>query len=153
MSRNLGPHLWRSYTRGLLETTYRVEFADGESQRYRISVYEHPALLMADAVVTNPLYSRLPDKEYKDVRSLSMPEGAVVQYTFTLNKPVMGAWLTPEDGDAIRLEADQSGDNIYTTSLSPTESVRYQLDLQDDDGRRKLPPRLVSTFYPISLQS
>ena len=66
-----------------IETTYRVEFADGESQRYRISVYEHPALLMADAVVTNPLYSRLPDKEYKDVRSLSMPEG--VQFSTPLH--------------------------------------------------------------------
>lgn len=150
MSRNLGdPIFGVRIPEVSSETTYRVEFADGESQSYRISVYEHPALLMADAVVTNPLYSRLPGKEYKDVRSLSMPEGAVVQYTFTLNKPVMGAWLTPEDGDAIRLEADQSGDNIYTTSLSPTESLRCQLDLQDDDGRRnKLPPRFSIDILP-----
>ncbi len=150
MSRNLGDPIFGVRIPEIpAETTYRVEFPGGESETYRVSVYEHPALLMADAVVTHPAYTRLPDKEFKDVRTLSMPEGAVARLTFTLNKSVMGAWLTPEQGEPHRLEQSADGDNLYTLSLSPPESMRYQLDLQDDDGRRnKLPPRFNIDILP-----
>ena len=150
MTRNLGDPIYGVRISEITSnTTYRIEFPEGQSDTFQINTYEHPSLLIADARITPPEYTQLPVREMKDVRTVSLPEGANIDFTFTLNKPVMGAWLSPKDGEPVRLEQDAGVANLYTASLSPLRSIRYQLDLMDDDGRRnKLPPRFSIDIIP-----
>ena len=143
MSRNLGdPVFGVRIPEITLDTIYHIEFPGGHSETFQVKTYEHPALVVADARILSPEYTRIPARVVKDVRTISMVEGAEVVFTLTLNKPVMGGWFTPKDGDPVPLQQDLARPNVYTVSLSPTKSTRYQLDLMDDDGRRnKLPPR------------
>jgi hypothetical protein len=150
MTRNLGDPIYGVRIPEITSNnTYRIEFPEGQSETFQINTYEHPSLQVADARITPPGYTRLPVREMKDVRTVSLPEGANVTFTFTLNKPVMGAWLTPKNGEPVRLEQDAKVTNLYRASLSPPKSIRYQLDLMDDDGRRnKLPPRFAINILP-----
>ena len=123
---------------------YRIEYADTHTRDYTISVFQSPELVRADAKITYPAYTKLPEKTVEDTRQISVVEGSEVTLTFTLNKPVTTARLAPKSGIAPGLTIDNQYPNVLTTSLTATQSQQYELHLADDRGRpNKLPPRFV----------
>jgi hypothetical protein len=123
---------------------YRIEYADTRTRDYTISVFQSPELVRADAKITYPAYTKLPEKTVEDTRQISVVEGSEVTLTFTLNKPVTTARFAPKSGIAPALTIDSQYPNVLTTSLTATQSQQYELHLADDRGRpNKLPPRFV----------
>jgi hypothetical protein len=123
---------------------YRVEYAGKHTRDYTISVYQSPELVRADAKITYPAYTKLPQKVVEDTRQISVVEGSEVTLTLTLNKPVATARLAPRTGIAVGLAVDPAHPNVLTTSLTPTQSEQYELRMADAQGRsNKMPPRFV----------
>lgn len=121
---------------------YRVVYAERSTRDYTIGIYQRPELVRADAKITYPAYTKLPEKTVEDTRQISVVEGSQVTLTFTLNKPVTSARLAPKAGIAPALEIDGQYPNVLTTSFTATESQQYELHLADASGRsNKLPPR------------
>jgi len=155
------------------ELTYRVEYGGESTRDFKVSVFEFPRLEKADAKVTFPEYTTLPEKTIEDTRRVSAVEGSALDYTFHLNKPVKSATLievrrssgdasspsvaatppsqltnTKESPKATRaslpLIADTNRSNVYVSNFKLEKSGRYELILVDDAGRtNKVPPLFV----------
>jgi hypothetical protein len=123
---------------------YHVAYGNRRTKAYTIHVFKYPALTKADARIVFPAYTRLAEKFVEDTRQISVVEGSQVTLTFTLNKPVATAQLVSREGDTVDLTADAESPNVYTTSMTTTESRRYDLRLTDKDGlANKVPPRFA----------
>jgi hypothetical protein len=123
---------------------YYIEYANRRTRDYKITIYEHPMLERADAKIVYPAYTNLPDKFIKDTLQIGVVEGSQVTLTFTLNKTVKTARLVSKEGTAFDLTMDTEYPNVFTTSLSPKESQRYELKLVDAQGlSNKVPPRFI----------
>jgi len=126
---------------------YHVAYAKRRSRDYHIQVYEHPALTRMDARIVYPAYTQLPEKELKDTRQVHVVEGSQVTLTFLLNKPVDAAQLVMTDGSTQPLTLGEQA-NVYTTSLTATETRRYQLELIDAQGlTNELAPRVTLEVF------
>ena len=121
---------------------YHIEYEGRRTQEYRISVYENPDLVRADAKIVYPSYTKLPEKVIVDTRQISAVEGSQVTLTFLLNKAVTTAKLVPKEGQALDLTVDAEHPNVYVTSLVAEQSQRYELKLTDAQGlTNEVPPR------------
>lgn len=126
------------------ELTYRVEYGGESTRDFKVSVFEFPRLEKADAKVTFPEYTTLPEKTIEDTRRVSAVEGSALDYTFHLNKPVKSATLVPKSGPQIPVVADTNRPNVYISNFKLEKSGRYELILVDDAGRtNKVPPLFV----------
>jgi len=126
------------------DLVYHVEYAGWRTRDYTISVYQCPELVRADVKIVYPAYTKLPAKTIKDTRQVSVVEGSEVTLIFTLNKPVATVRLVPKTGIALGLAVDRQDPNVLTTSLTASQSERYELHMADAQGRsNKLPPRFV----------
>ena len=126
------------------ELTYRVEYGGESTRDFKVSVFEFPRLEKADAKVTFPEYTSLPEKTIEDTRRVSAVEGSALAYTFYLNKPVKSATLVPKSGPQIPVLADTNRPNVYISNFTLEKSGRYELILVDDAGRtNKVPPLFV----------
>ncbi|HKS37242.1 MAG TPA: hypothetical protein VJW76_08645 [Verrucomicrobiae bacterium] len=126
------------------ELTYRIEYGAQETRDFKVSVFEFPRLERADAKLTFPEYTALPEKTIEDTRRVSAVEGTALDYTFHLNKPVRSATLVAKDNSTISLLADTNRPNVYQTGLKLDRSQRYDLVLVDDaDRTNKVPPQFV----------
>jgi hypothetical protein len=126
------------------ELTYRVEYGGESTRDFKVSTFEFPRLEKADAKVTFPEYTSLPEKTIEDTRRVSAVEGSALDYTFHLNKPVKSATLVPKDGPQIPVLADTNRPNVYVSNFKLEKSGRYELILVDDAGRtNKVPPLFV----------
>ena len=110
---------------------YHVEYAGERTRDYTISVYQCPELVRADARIVYPAYTKLPEKTIKDTRQVSVVEGSEVTLVFTLNKPVTTARLVPKTGIALGLTVDPHDPNVLTTSITASQSQRYELHMAD----------------------
>lgn len=123
------------------DVSYRIEFAGGRSGEYKVTTYSHPELQRVDVEVTPPDYSGLEKRELRDVRKLSVLEGARLQFVLQINKPVVAAELYGEDETVIELFLDEGDGSILRGSLLPNKSQRYRVHLVDADDRvNKQPP-------------
>jgi len=123
---------------------YYIEYADQRTRDYKISIYEQPALTRADAKIIFPSYTKLPEKVIKDTRQVSVVEGSQVILTFVLNKAVATAELVPKEGPSLELIVDGEHPNVYTTSITAKENLRYELHLADAQGlRNEMPQRFM----------
>jgi len=163
LAKNLDdPVFGTSLTEVTSELTYRVEYGSGSTRDFRVTVFEYPRLERADAKVTYPEYTGLPEKQIEDTRRVSAVEGSTLDYTFHLNKPVQSAALVPvrsrrgNEADTssstnppphvggYELVADTNRPNVFTTNFKLEKSQRYELLLVDEAGRtNKLPPLFV----------
>ncbi len=147
------------------ELTYRVEYGGETTRDFKVSTFEFPRLEKADAKVTFPEYTSLPEKTIEDTRRVSAVEGSALDYTFHLNKSVKSATLVPvperrspdrpgpttnqlradrEIGAPFPLLPDTNRPNVYVSNFKIEKSGRYELILVDDAGRtNKLPPLFV----------
>lgn len=126
------------------ELTYRVEHGGESTRDFKVTTFEFPRLERADAKVTYPEYTGLPEKTIEDTRRVSAVEGSALNYTFHLNKPVKSAALVPKEGPQIPVSADTNRPNVYIADFKLEKSGRYELILVDDAGRKnKLPSLFV----------
>ena len=127
------------------ELTYRVEYADQQTEWYHVSTFEHPELRRADAKLLFPEYTSLDEKIVEDVRRITAVEGTRLTLTFQLNKPVAEGHLVGEDEKAVPLTADKSDKpNTYVAQMTLEQSRRFKLHLADDrDRANKYPPEFV----------
>src|SRR6478736_2729801 len=126
------------------ELTYRVEYGSEQTREFRVTTFEFPRLERADAKVTYPDYTSLPEKTIEDTRRISAVEGSALDYMFHLNKPVKSATLVPKIGPQIPVLADTNRPNVYVSNFKLEKSGRYELILVDDAGRtNKVPPLFV----------
>lgn len=126
------------------ELTYRVEYGNEQTREFRVTTFEFPRLERADAKVTYPDYTGLPEKTIDDTRRVSAVEGSALDYTFHLNKPVKSATLVPKSGPQIPVLADTNRPNVYVSNFKLDKSGRYELLLVDEAGRtNKVPPLFV----------
>ncbi len=145
LAKNLDdPVFGTSLTQVAGELTYRVEYGGGSTRDFRVTVFEYPRLERADAKISYPEYTGLPEKNIQDTRRVSAVEGSLLDYTFHLNKPVRSATLVAKDASQISLLADTNRLNVVTTNFKLEKSQRYELVLVDEAGRtNKLPPLFV----------
>ena len=123
---------------------YRIEYPGGKTRDFKVSVFDYPRLDHADAKITYPAYTGLPEKTIKDTRRVSAVEGSSLDYSFFLNKPVASAKLVAKDQSAVPLLTDSNNATVYHTQVKLDQTRRYELVLVDDAGRtNKLPPEFV----------
>ena len=126
------------------ELRYHIRYADRRTRDYAIEVYQLPDLVRIDAKIAYPAYTGLPEKHIEDTRRISVVEGSKVTLELTLNKPVVSARLVPRAGIALGLGVDAQRPNVLVTSLTATQSERYELRLLDaQDRANAIPPRFA----------
>ena len=119
-----------------VETLYYVEYGEERTERYRLGVFEYPALVRADVSLDYPDYTGLSDRVIKDTRRVTAVEGAELEYRLLLNKAVVAGSLVGRKGGEVDLEADLAQANVYWARFdSLAESDTYELKLEDADGR------------------
>ena len=128
---------------------YHVEFAGHNSDTYRVTVFDYPTLVRADAKLEFPDYTSQKPKVVEDVRHISAVEGTMLTLECRLNKPVAEAILVDAKGQKIALEPDTKDYKLYRTAWTLTESRRFKLQLRDHENRaNKLPEEIVVNVTP-----
>ncbi len=129
------------------DSSYRVIY-DGRSQGpYRLTVFEFPLLVRADARLSFPDHMDMEDKLISDTLNVTAMEGTALRYEFYANKPLESAMLVeqPRGRDDQRAEDERlkiallkSPDNplLWTWETELQDSAKYRLVLEDDKGRR-----------------
>ena len=131
------------------DLTYRIEYGEERTRDYTVKVFEHPNLVRADAALTFPEYTGLPQKTIEDTRRVSAVEGTQVGFSFQLNKPVKSARLIGKDQPEVVLAADTNRPTVYLANFTLDESRHYELRLVDADGRtNRVPPQLQLDALP-----
>jgi hypothetical protein len=126
------------------DLSYRVEYGDAQTRAYQVTVFEYPKLEQADARLTFPTYTGLPDKTIENTRRVSAVQGTSLEYTFRLNKPVTSARLLAHDRSEVALTSDATRSNVYQAAFTLDLSRRYALLLADEAGRtNQLPAEFV----------
>jgi hypothetical protein len=120
---------------------YRVVYAEGASQTFKVMTYVHPALVRSDATITPPAYSGQPVKEVKNTQNISALEGSQVKFRMKVNKPVSVAELYGEDKVSIPLTPAKDDPLTLEGAMLPEKSQKYRLHLVDAQERaNKQPP-------------
>jgi hypothetical protein len=148
------------------DLTYSVHFDDEQTRWYKVTVFDYPDLVRADARLAFPEYTGMEETVVEDVRSVTAVEGTKLTLVMRLNKPVADARLTPiaasarqgatkavaaneVEKDALELSADSVDPNTYTASLVLEKSRRFRLELVDHEGRKnKQPPEFAIHVTP-----
>ena len=125
------------------DLSYRVEFAGRASRDFRVKVFEHPRLDRADARVVYPEFAKLPDKVIADTRRVSAVQGAKLDVSFQLNKPVQSASLVAKEGSVVPLRVDPAKAVAELKDFPVGESKVWELKLKDAEGRAN---KLAATF-------
>ena len=118
------------------DLAYRI-IGDGVvSQTYRVTVFDFPQLLQADATLRFPDYTGQSEKVIEDTRQVTAVEGTIVTWSLKLNKPITSATLTAEAGDVVTLTTSAASPTTVQGTMTLSQSQRYELSLIDDAGRR-----------------
>ena len=131
---------------------YQVDFATAQSDQYEVTVFDFPKLVQADAALDFPDYTQMESKVVQDVRRVNAVEGTSAEFSFFVNKPVVGAQLVPVSrGDAdgqssqpIELTADPEDPKKLVANIKMEQSQKFEVVLRDADNREnRSPPKLV----------
>ena len=90
------------------DLTYRISYAGQFSREYRVTVFEYPELLRADALLTFPEYTQMEQKRVEDTRRVTAVEGSRLTWICHLNKRVKRAELVDEAGEGLPLAPSPS---------------------------------------------
>ncbi|GIW99687.1 MAG: hypothetical protein KatS3mg111_3020 [Pirellulaceae bacterium] len=134
--------------------TYDVEYDRQETRRFRIDVFEYPALVRADAVLEFPSYTHQEPKTVVDTRRITVAEGTKVTWQLHLNKPVAQAELVPigtngdhgTEGDhgMPPLRQDAADPQKWSTTFTAATDVQWKLRLVDAQGRENPAETILS---------
>ncbi len=124
--------------------SYRVEYGEGErTTDFNVTVFEHPRLERADAQITYPAYTELPQKRIEDTKRVSAVEGSTVDFDFQLNKPVTTAQLIAKDQTVLPLTIESNKAQVHLKDFKLETSKTFELQLVDAEGRSN---KLATTF-------
>lgn len=118
------------------DLTYKLSYSDEATQTFHVTVFDYPELDRADAELNYPEYTDMPMRRVEDVRHVSLLEGTELRLLCRMNKPVTTARLAPKEGEPIALTAAADDPTLYEWKSVPKESMRLQLELVDDKGRK-----------------
>lgn len=128
------------------EGVYHIEYAGGKTRDYKISVFDYPALVRADAHLRYPDYTHLTNRIIPDTLRVSAVEGTRLTYVLQLNKPVTRARLL---GHGKMLELQVTNNSVaMLNEFELTNSARYSLALEDAQGRTN---KFPSDFVLVAL--
>ncbi len=117
------------------DLTYRVEFGGRTSPTYRVTVFEYPELVRADARLVFPAYTAVETRAVEDIRHVTAVEGTELTLTGHLNKEVAEAKLVDEKGTETPLRPSAGDPLACAATFTLAESHRYKVRLVDRDGR------------------
>ena len=125
--------------------TYRIQYADRETDSYDVTVFDIPKLDRADATLKYPAYTEVEDRVVQDFRRLNAVEGTTAELSFFVNKPVISAVLFPQgSGEPIDLIVDPNDPKKLTAKIKMEQSEKYELELTDASHRdNRTPPKFV----------
>jgi hypothetical protein len=118
-----------------VDTVYHVEYDDGSTENFSLTVFELPALVRADATLDYPAYTGLEQRKFVDTRRVSSVAGAELDYEFLVNRPLASAQLVAPDGTVVELAARDDSRTRFGVAYTLLESQRFKLELTDDQGR------------------
>ena len=146
------------------DTKYHVEFASQKSKEHTITVFDYPALVRADVIVTPPEYTKLPTKETKNTQKVTALEGSKIAWKIKVNKPLFAdlstkvdpfsshltaAELFGEDKTIIPLTPSSEDPTVLEGVFTAEKSQKYRLHLVDEaDRANKNPP-----WFKVTVQS
>jgi len=150
------------------DTRYLVEFAGEKSVPHTLTVFDFPALVRSDVIVTPPDYTKLPAKETKNTQKVTALEGSKIAWKIQVNKPLLSgsdagtpartspfephltaAELFGEDQSVIPLTPSAEDPTLLEAVLTATTSQKYRLHLVDEADRgNKNPP-----WFTVTVQS
>jgi hypothetical protein len=131
------------------ELTYAVEYAGRRTPFYRVTIFDYPELMRADAHLTFPEFTRLEPKVVEDVRRITAVEGTKATLKFRLNADVADARLIERGGEEVALRRAAGEQPIYETAFTLGGSRRFKLHLLDAAGRKnKFPPDIALDATP-----
>ena len=130
------------------DTKYHVEFANQKSQQHTITVFDYPALVRADVIVT-PAYTNLPAKETKNTLKVTALEGSDIVWHIKVNKPLTAAELYGEDKSVIELKPSAADATLLTGTMKAEKSQKYRLHLVDEADRANKNP----SWFTVTVQT
>lgn len=138
------------------DLTYHVESPGHQSRDFKVTTFEYPALVRADALIVHPAYSGRGEQRIEDVRRVSVHEGSTLTFECRFNKPLRSAVLR-RAGETLTFgplapltETDDDDDDVQAAvTWQPLESQTFELIVEDDAGRAlKEPVQLHVTVLP-----
>ncbi len=141
------------------DTKYHVEFANQKSQQHTITVFDFPALVRSDVIVTPPEYTKLPAKETKNTQKVTALEGSKIAWKIKVNKPLTkadpfsphltAAELFGEDKTVIEFKPSATDPTLLEATMPAEKTQKYRLHLVDEAERaNKNPP-----WFTVTVQS
>ncbi len=117
--------------------TYHLEYRGEKTREFKVSVFEHPRLVRADADLVFPAYTQLPPKHIEETRRVSAVVGTKLDFALQLNKPVASAQLVARDGKKTAIPLTVTADKAVATltAFELVKSQTYDLKLVDAEGR------------------
>jgi hypothetical protein len=123
---------------------YSIEFGGRRTRDFKVTVFDYPRLEKADARLTFPEYTGLPEKNIADTRRVSAVEGSKLALALHLNKPVVAASLVAKDKSRIDLIVDTNAPSVRLSAFDLVTAKNYELQLRDADGRTNKIPALFT---------
>lgn len=118
------------------ELNYHVASEKGNSQAYRVKVFDYPALVRSDAEIDPPSYANQEKKTIPDTKRVSVPEGTKLTWICRMNKALAKAELVDQDDNVVPLVNSESDPLVYSATVELQESRRWTVKLLDTDGRQ-----------------
>ncbi|MDZ4850457.1 MAG: hypothetical protein SGI77_14320 [Pirellulaceae bacterium] len=152
MQRSLNDPVFASYLAKVTrDTEYQIEIESGRSEKYRVNVFDFPALARSDAELSPPEYSQQEPRIVKDTRRVTVPEGTHVQWICHVNKPLESVKLIDENGEviAMTLSSESTEGLLYQASIVAESNRKWKVNLKDDAGRSsKIQETISITVLP-----
>ncbi|MCU0710952.1 MAG: hypothetical protein MUC43_02755 [Pirellula sp.] len=118
------------------DLSYHVASEKGDSESYRVKVFDYPAMVRSDAEIDPPSYSNQEKKIVPDTKRVSVPEGTKLTWICRMNKAIAKAELVDQDNNVIPLSASEADPLTYSATIELQESRRWKVKLLDSDGRQ-----------------
>jgi hypothetical protein len=128
---------------------YAVDYGEGRSDEFSVSVYEHPRLEKSNVEIHYPAYTGLKDQKIENTRRVTAVERSRIHLDLQLNKPVAHAALVAAD-ETIELVTDGTTARAGLVDYELLRKQQYQLVLRDADGRTN---KVSSRFHFVALDN
>lgn len=119
---------------------YLVDYDGHRSRKYRVTVFDLPALVRSDLIVRQPEYTSKAEETLENAYDVTVVEGSQVTVVCRVNKPLASAALVRKSGDKVSLTRDPNDALKWLAVLKPEQSERFTLELIDDRDRRNRDP-------------
>lgn len=112
-----------------------------ESERYKLTIFDHPVLKELNVKITPPTYSGIPETILKDNGSFQCLSGSAVQFEITSTKILSKAQLIINDSLKQSLTVI---DNLAIGQLRVKQDIRYRIEITDFENVKNEDPVLYT---------